>query len=86
MANNIIDGEIRQRQISVEEATTKLTWQRQGFVLYMPKVHKKQLGIDVGKLYISSPSEHLLNHYRVSAQVYCPKCYQFERDWQVEIR
>jgi hypothetical protein len=44
-----IDGRMRQRQMSVEETTTKLIWQRQGFVLCMPKVHKKHLGLDVSK-------------------------------------
>jgi hypothetical protein len=50
MADTVIDSEIRHRQLSVEETTTKLIYQRQGFVLYMPKVHKKQLGLDVGQL------------------------------------
>ena len=43
---------MRQRQMSVEETTTKLIWQRQNFILYLPWVHKMHLDLDVGK---SSP-------------------------------
>jgi hypothetical protein len=49
MAEDSINERMRKRQMSVEETTTKLIYQRQAFVLYMPKVHKKHLGLDLGK-------------------------------------
>lgn len=59
MANAVVNLDIRPRREPIEAVTTKLLYQRQAFVQYIPKVHKLHLGIDVGALAISMIAQSL---------------------------